>query len=948
MKLFTATRGILALCSLLVATLALALGAAPPGAHAQAGAPASGPSAASLVKRPPAPQAKAYEKPKVAKKVERSKGAVAERDWTVMYYLDADCNLEAPMLDDIDEMERIGSTDNVNLLVLLDRTPQHDKRDGNWSNSRLLFVTRDNTNGKIKSEVLENLKEMDTSNPETLVGFVAFAMQNFPAKHYALVLGNHGGTWMGMLNDDTDNEAGMRLAPFIDGLAALKAAGAPKLDLIAFDMCLMAQVEVMDAIAPYASYGVASEELEPGNGYPNHRVLHALTRNPKMSPREFAQSMVKEWTASYAEEGEATVTSSATDLGKVPDLVAAIDALAAALGQAPESVQVAAARARASTHYYGGEQGGGEIASFDVGEFAGILARMPEAAAIKPQADAVAAAVKAAVVEHGEGEAHKGSTGLAIYFPANRKVHADYASIPFARGGWDEFLKRGFSGAAAAAATVTISAPDPGQNHRLGQGLKVTAQVAGAPASIRASIGFRDKDGSITTISDEEVASPGAWKDGTTFSYTVRPKVRGIGDGKNTRLAPTTPLSPGSPYLRADASYNSLMGDLQVATIFDSRTGKLETIFCLNENGASNPTAVHPVKGEKLVFYQTVSSGDDKPLRYRPVPALVSSGSQQGKAKGKAKDGSGLRLVDTGLPAGDYILSLTAYNGAGAPMGRSHLQLTAGGEAVAPGVGYPNYGYPAVHGYDLQYVDLTLIIPVAEYGQFEATWSDYNFMAAAQADDYSTQDLVFLDEVALDPQELAFDEENWSDEFEDDSLEHDGDVDDDGTLDASDLDDDNDGTPDAADLDDDNDGEPDAEEEDEDNDGTSDDEDLDDDNDGTPDAEDIDDDSDGIPDAEDEEADDEGEDEAADDEGEDEEADDEGEDEEADVEGEDEAADDEGEGEEADDEGEDEAADDEGEDEEADVEGEDEAADDEGEDDGGEEVEEDYGDDEER
>ena len=177
-------------------------------------------------------------------------------------------------------------------------------------------------------------------------------------------------------------------------------------------------------------------------------------------------------------------------------------------------------------------------------------------------------------------------------------------------------------------------------------------------------------------------------------------------------------------------------------------------------------------------------------------------------------------MVDTGLPAGDYILSLTAYNGAGAPTGRSHLQLTAGGEAVAPGVGYPNYGYPAVHGYDLQYVDLTQIIPAAEYGQFEATWSDYNFMAAAQADDYSTQDLVYLQEVALDPQELSFDEDNWSDEFEDDSLEHDGDVDDDGTLDASDLDDDNDGTPDATDLDDDNDGEADAEDEDEDNDGT--------------------------------------------------------------------------------------------------------------------------------
>ena len=210
-------------------------------------------------------------------------------------------------------------------------------------------------------------------------------------------------------------------------------------------------------------------------------------------------------------------------------------------------------------------------------------------------------------------------------------------------------------------------------------------------------------------------------------------------------------------------------------------------------------------------------------------------------------------MVDTGLPAGDYILSLTAYNGSGAPTGRSHLRLTAGGESVAPGVGYPSYGYPAVYGYDLQYVDLTLIIPVAEYGQFEATWSDYNFMAAAQSDDFSAQDLVYLQDVALDEEELQFDEANWSDEFDDESIEHDGDVDDDGTLDASDLDDDNDGTPDATDLDDDNDGEPDAEDEDEDNDGASDDEDLDDDNDGSPDAEDLDDDSDGIPDVDDEE-----------------------------------------------------------------------------------------------
>ncbi len=771
----------------LAAALSLPLGAAAPAAQ-----PAAKPvTSASLVKRPPAPKPKSYARPTVAKPVARSKGAVAERDWTLMYYLDADCNLEPDMLDDMDELESIGSTDNVNVLVLLDRTPGHDKRDGNWSNSRLLFVTRDNTSGRLKSEVLNNLEEMDTANPETLVGFVAFGLQNFPAKHYALVLGNHGGTWMGMLNDDTDNEAGMRLAPFVDALAALKAAGAPKLDLIAFDMCLMAQVEVMDAIAPYATYGVASEELEPGAGYPNHRVLHALTSKPGMSPRELAQTMVGEWGASYAEAGEATVTSSATDLAKIPDLVAAVDALAGALAQAPDPVQAAAARARANTHYYGGEDGGGELASYDLGEFAALLAQQPEAAAILPQLQAVMAAVDTAVVAHAEGAAHKGSTGLAIYFPANRKVHGEYASIPFARGGWDEFLKKGLGGSggsggggAVGGLGVRISAPDPSAVHALGKGFEVKATVAGSPTAIRAAIGFRDKDGSITTISDEEIRSPDArpladgsalsvWNDGASFTYQVRPKVRAISDGKSSRLVPTTPLSPGSRFGRADASYNSMRGDQQVSAIFDTQTGKLETIFCQSENGAKVPTAVHPVKGERLVFYQPVTAADDKgEPRLRPVPALVSSGRAAGRlaagsAAGAAKDKSGLKLIDTALPAGEYILTLTAYNHAGAPSGRARLRIRADGAGgVAPGVIYPDYGLPAVYWYDVQYVDLTLIIPAAEYSHFEATWSDYNFMAEYQVDDFSAQDLAYLSNVALDPAELQLNRQDWSDEFE--------------------------------------------------------------------------------------------------------------------------------------------------------------------------------------
>ncbi len=890
MHLSAVRRGILYLSALIAAFVALPLAAATPAAK---------PSAASLVKKQPAPRTKTYAAPTVAKKIAKSKGAVAEREWTLLYYLDADCNLEPDMLDDMDELESIGSTDNVNIVVLLDRTPEHDDRDGNWSNARLLYVTRDATSGKLKSKVLNNLKEMDTANPETLVGFVSFGLQNFPAKRYALILGNHGGTWMGMLNDDTDNRGGMKLAPFIQGLETLKKAGAPKFDVIGFDMCLMAQVEVMDAIAPYASYGVASEELEPGAGYPNHRVLQALTKNPKMSGRDFAQTMVREWGASYAEAGEATVTSSATDLAKVKDLTGAVDALATALGQADGSVQAAAAQARAATHFYGGEEGGGDLASFDLGEFAGRLAKEPSAAPIKTQLDAVQAAVSAAVIEHTEGAAHVGSTGLAIYFPVGQKVDPGYASLPFVRGQWDEFLAKGVvgagggGGAAAGGMSVAIASPDPSATHPIGDGLPVTAQVKGNPAAILASIGYRDADGGITLVHQEEVPSPGGWKDGTTFTYNVQPKVRAISDGKSSRMVPTTPLTAGSRYVRADASYNSMRGDQKVTTVFDSKTGKLETIFCESEKGSPTPMAVHPVKGEKLVFYQPTVGKDKRSQRFRPVPALVASGSSgKGKAKGQGDD---LKLIDSGIPAGSYVLALTAYDASGKQAGGSELNLTAGGAGggggaagagggppVAPGLTYPDYGYPAVGYDDLEYVDLTQIIPAGEYDQFEADWSDYNFMYEYQVDDFTAADLAYLESVELDDSDLLFDREDWSDEFDLYSLQLPGDADGDGTPDATDIDDDDDGTPDAEDLDDDDDGTVDADDEDddddgvadtdedeaeedddagdsdEDHDGTPDDEDADDDNDGSPDDVDTDDDNDGTSDAEESDEDDDG------------------------------------------------------------------------------------------
>ena len=53
-----------------------------------------------------------------------------------------------------------------------------------------------------------------------------------------------------------------------------------KLSFIGFDACLMATVDVADTFSDMGKYLVASEELEPGNGWYYSGWLRSLAENP--------------------------------------------------------------------------------------------------------------------------------------------------------------------------------------------------------------------------------------------------------------------------------------------------------------------------------------------------------------------------------------------------------------------------------------------------------------------------------------------------------------------------------------------------------------------------------------------------------------------------------------------------------------------------------------------
>lgn len=373
-------------------------------------------------------------------------GGDAGDSWTFMAYVVGDTDLEPYALDDLTEMASVGSTDELNIVAMVDRNPDYSA-DGllnldDWEDTKLLEVQQD------EFVVLDELGELDTGDPATLSGFIETAMTDYPADHYALMLWDHGGGWTGMGADKTDGEDGLELAEISQGIAdGLSAAGSEGIDLIGFDACLMATYEVASALAPYADYLVASEEVEPGHGW-DYASLDVLAADPETTAPELASAIIDGFNAqAVEEETSADVTLGLMDLGAVGDLQAAMDDLAAAFTSDPGAHSPDLARAQQGVVSYG-RDADPEFSFYqiDLGEFLDNLAEQGGAELAEAAATA-RTALDDVVLEHIEGPARAGSTGMSIYFPPIEdyflQSYRGLDDVPVWPATLDEFFRSG-------------------------------------------------------------------------------------------------------------------------------------------------------------------------------------------------------------------------------------------------------------------------------------------------------------------------------------------------------------------------------------------------------------------------------------------------------------------------------------------------------------------------
>ncbi|MCK9224587.1 MAG: clostripain-related cysteine peptidase [Candidatus Muirbacterium halophilum] len=370
----------------------------------------------------------------------------ATKEWTVMVFLNADNNLERFGIADLKECEKIGSDENVNILVQLDRAEGYDTSNGNWTGTKRYYVTKNNLS-TIGSQVVMDCGEVDMGSWEEAVDFFKWGADNYPANRYLYVYWNHGAGWVkegeiqavkGISYDDQSgnhiDSIGMKKAA--DGMAAHIGR---KVDIVAFDACLMGMVEIQAQMEETVDILVASEETEPGDGWDYVGAMGAIVDNPTASTAVISRKLVEAYMASYEGQsnwwGPSTCTQASSYVAKVGRIQEAIDAFAAAIIKSNDFVAFGKAMTGAQSYAY----------SFykDLIHFAQIVKDNSSSNSVKVAANGVIDAVNSSVIlSMWQADKVKNSNGLAIYAPKSHEYKSHYIYTEFAKNtAWDELLQ---------------------------------------------------------------------------------------------------------------------------------------------------------------------------------------------------------------------------------------------------------------------------------------------------------------------------------------------------------------------------------------------------------------------------------------------------------------------------------------------------------------------------
>ncbi len=415
----------------------------------------------------------------------------SKKPWTFIVYIAADNDLRNFSVRNIKQMATIGSNEYINIVVQIDIRLTRDNKI-----TRRYFIEKNKITHVNAND--PHSQRMDSGNPKTLISCCNWAINDYPADNYALILWNHGTGcldpvyyrainpmelftfnstinkleldrsvgYLDLVNKIPADERGicwddvtgnfLTNQTFEMALKEIctKILHGKKLSIIGFDACFMSMVEIGNMTKKYAHIMVGSQEVELGIGWDYLRVLTPFLTG-SIDKFTFAAHIVQMFESTYSNLTN-DYTLSAVNLDAIDSLENNIDVIAQLLLKClkkqknmsvKNAIKLSSSRVHC-THF-------DEPSYKDLHHlYSNLLTNLKYFSLIDKKEEGQLKSllsetltkgitlIETIVFENRVGKNLKQARGLSIYLP-ERKIHSSYPKTTFAHSNaWLSFIQK--------------------------------------------------------------------------------------------------------------------------------------------------------------------------------------------------------------------------------------------------------------------------------------------------------------------------------------------------------------------------------------------------------------------------------------------------------------------------------------------------------------------------
>lgn len=349
----------------------------------------------------------------------------AKRKWAIFIYMAADNDLSQHGLDDIKELCQVGSSNKTHIAVEIDTKGNHG--------STRYEISKPDWDERSYPMIIDQLPEQNSGKPRTFKAFLEWAFHRYEAEHYIVVVWGHGSGFRGKYKDVASDEgsySALNIAEIENIFSNLFqdprfAEAQQKLELLAFDACLMNLLEVAHHFQDIAHYMVGSQHKIPDGGWFYDKVLMAIKKR-ELTIQELLHVIVDEYVENHSKNGEKEINQAAIatkDTAKAMETLHELGTVLHNYIADNRKLRKQILDIRIDSQFFKNAFQDYIDACHFTNMLIEQLGESDHENQIKAKAASFIEAIQHCIVYHGKGSGLVKATGLSIWFPTSASIY---------------------------------------------------------------------------------------------------------------------------------------------------------------------------------------------------------------------------------------------------------------------------------------------------------------------------------------------------------------------------------------------------------------------------------------------------------------------------------------------------------------------------------------------